>query len=177
MRKLTETEEAICAASIENSLLMRRIIRLMPGGMPTLDYLEMLYAYATLRHRKSDLANVLLGATCYDVPHAGRDWFDWYLEIKLPGKAPDFFFLVQRYGWIRTKLELGNFAEEEDAEGTLLFLDLLKEVAGTGIIAFDDVVRQVRKIDKAQVEENEAEMREFIAAQKRKGGSQDDENE
>jgi len=45
------------------------------------------------------------------------------------------------------------------------------------IIAFDDVVRQVRKIDKAQVEENEAEMREFIAAQKRKGGSQDDENE
>ena len=81
LRELTETEEAICAASIENSILMRRIIRLMPRGEPTPDYLEMLYSYAKQRNRTADLVNALIGKSCPDVPRAGRDWYDWFQEV------------------------------------------------------------------------------------------------
>ena len=120
MRELTETEEAICAASIENSILMRRIIRLMPRGEPTPDYLEMLYSYAKRRNRTADLVNVLIGKNCPDVPRAGRDWYDWFQEVTLPPTAPDLFFLAWKYGWVLAKLESGVFAEEEDAESVLV---------------------------------------------------------
>lgn len=160
MRELTETEEAICAASIENSILMRRIIRLMPRGEPTLDYLEMLYSYAKYRNRTADLVNALIGKNCPDVPRAGRDWFDWFEEVTLPPTAPDLFFLAWKYVWILAKLEAGVFAAEEDAESALGFIEMLKNEAGPGILGIDDIVRQVQEINNIQIEENEREWRQ-----------------
>jgi len=160
MRALTETEEAICAASIENSILMRRIIRLMPRGEPTLDYLEMLYSYAKYRNRTADLVNALIGKNCPDVPRAGRDWFDWFEEVTLPPTAPDLFFLAWKYVWILAKLEAGVFAAEDDAESALGFIEMLRNEAGPGIIGLDDIVRQVQEINNIQIEENECEWRQ-----------------
>ena len=37
--ELIETHEAICATSIENSMLIRQIFRLVPRGKPMVDYL------------------------------------------------------------------------------------------------------------------------------------------
>ena len=169
MRELTVTEEAICAASIENSILMRRIIRLMPRGEPTLDYLEMLYSYAKLRNRSADLVNALIGTNCPDVPHAGRDWYDWFQEVTLPPTAPGLFFLVWKYVWVLAKLESGVFAKEEDAESVLGFIEMLKDEVGPGIAGLDDVVWKVQEIDKIQVEANEREMQRFMETQ-RNGG-------
>ena len=146
LRELTETEEAICAASIENSILMRRIIRLMPRGEPTPDYLEMLYSYAKQRNRTADLVNALIGKSCPDVPRAGRDWYDWFQEVTLPPTAPDLFFLAWKYVWVLAKLEAGVFAKEEDAESVLGFIEMLKDEAGPGIIGLDDVVKKVQEI-------------------------------
>ncbi len=146
LRALTETDEAICAASIENSILMRRIIRLMPRAEPTLDYLEMLYSYAKQRNRTADLVNALIGKNCPDVPRAGRDWYDWFQEVTLPPTAPDLFFLAWKYVWVLAKLEAGVFAKEEDAESVLGFIEMLKDEAGPGIIGLDDVVKKVQAI-------------------------------
>lgn len=110
---LTETDKVICAALIENIAWLRRVIRFSPHGDPTAELLNKLWAYATSRNKKVELANALLGCDRLKYPWEGRDFF---LGCNLPQGESVFFWLLRRFGWVKCRLESDKFRKEEDAE-------------------------------------------------------------
>ena len=143
---LTDGDEAVCAFFIENPYALLRVVRMMPHGNPTLDFLQKLWSYAVLRNRKVDLANALLAydkRTEYPQIKLGRDW---YRECTLPGKGPGFFRDVEKYAWTRAEVEAGEYTREDiDAiEADLDTMEDIKESIGDGIIDMESTLTTIR---------------------------------
>lgn len=143
---LTDGDEAICAFFIENPYALLRVVRMMPHGNPTLDFLQKLWSYAVLRNRKVDLANALLAhdtRTEYPQIKLSRDW---YRECHLPSRCPEFFNEVERYAWTRAEVEAGEYVREDiDAiEADLDTMEDIKESIGDGIIDMESTLTKIR---------------------------------
>ena len=147
MVQLTDGVEAICAFFVENPINLRRVIQLMPHGNPTLDFLQMLYAFAVNRNRKVDLANALLSydSKCRELPQitTGRDWF---CECDLPNACPEFFLEVRRYCWIRSAFESSEFdaGDFDEVDSVLDFVKMVKKNVGDGMIDMEETLTRIK---------------------------------
>mgnify|MGYP002672946961 CR=1 FL=1 len=150
-------DAAMCEFFIDDASRLCRIVQLMPGGEPTAEFLNMLWAYAEKHNRQGDLANALLG---FDSKHKtvdGNGCCDWYWRCRLPVEpvqANEFFFDLMDYARVRAHLERGTY---DDWHGnSLAMLDWIEYYkdndVGKGIVDIDDVLGQLKAKYESEVE-------------------------
>ena len=122
---------------------MKSLAMRIRNPVTALDILRKFWSYAVLNKRKSDLANALLG---YIIPSGYRHQIglDWYMSTIIPHDAPDFFFLVREYGWLKGQLEDGSFDEMDlDAKSTLEALTSIGDEL-IGVDGYDRIIEQLK---------------------------------
>ncbi len=150
-------DEVLCEFFIDDASRIRRIVQLMPGGEPTAEFLNMLWAYAVKHDRLVDLANVLLGFDSKQKTVDGNENSDWYWRCRPPVEpvqTNEFFFDLIDYARVRAHLERGTYDDwHGDSLAMLVWMEHYKENdVGKGIVDIDDVLERLNAKYESEVE-------------------------